>query len=88
MTPAQVEAREQVKGLTLADVKRRLNTAADMFLALWAGDADAAKRSLFGMPVQAQVREMLCLAVDTVVSRRQRQLDYELDGFRVRRAHS
>jgi len=30
------------------------------------------------------LKEMLLLAVNTVVSRRRRRIDYELDGFRIR----
>ena len=46
---------------------------------------EAAKQSLSEMPVQTQLREMLCLAMDTVAARRQRQLDRELGGLRIRR---
>lgn len=84
MTPAQIMACEQVRRLRLEDIGRRLNSVADRFLALCAGDDEAAKRSLVMIPAEPQVKEMLLLAVDTVVSRRQRQLDYVLDGFRVR----
>ena len=84
MTPAQVMACEQVRRLRLEDIGRRLNSVADRFLALCAGDDEAAKRSLDMIPAEPQLKEMLLLAVDTVVSRRQRRIDYELDGFRVR----
>ena len=84
MTPAQFVASQEVRRLTLQDIGRRLNTVADRFLALWAGDDAAAKRSLMMMGAEPQLKEMLLLAVDTVVSRRQRQLDYVLDGFRIR----
>ena len=85
MTPTQIAAREQIKRLTFADVGRRFITAAEWLLAFWRGDADAAKQSLCDLPINAQVRQMLSLAVDTAVARRQRQLDYELNGLRVHR---
>ena len=85
MTAGQMVAREQISRLTLKDIGRRLNTVAANFLAFWAGDMAAAKQSLAVMPVQPQVREMLCLAIDTVAHRRQRQLNRELDGLRIRR---
>jgi len=85
MTAGQIRAREQIGRLTLKSIGRRLNTVADHFLAFWAGDAAAAKQSLCEMPVQPQLREMLCLAMDTVAARRQRQLNRELDGLRIRR---
>ena len=85
MTMAQMAAREQVRTLSLADVVRSLNTSAEHFLALWAGDAEAAKRSLREMPVNGKLRHMLCLAVDTVTRRHQRQLSSELGGWRIRR---
>ena len=87
MTSAQVVAREEIKGLTLTDVGRRLNTVAEGFLALWAGDDAAAKRSLMLLPAGPQLKAMLLLAVDTVVRRRQRELDYELNSYRIRRNH-
>ena len=78
MTMAQMAAREQIRTLSLADAGRSLNAAAERFLALWAGDAEAAKRSLGEMPVNGKLRHMLCLAVDTVTRRRQRHLNSEL----------
>ena len=87
MTQTQIAAREQVKQVTLADLGRSLTTVADWFLALWAGDSDAARRSLWQMPVEPHLKAMLCLALRTAVRRHQRQLDYELDGFRIRRSH-
>jgi hypothetical protein len=84
MTGAAMAAQERVRGLTLADVGVHLNTVADWFLALFGSDAEAARQSLQGMPLEPNLKQMLCLAVDTVASRRQRQLDYVLDGFRVR----
>jgi hypothetical protein len=83
MTSAQFMASQEVRRLTLQDVGRKLNTVADRFLALWAGDGAAAKRSLMRIRAEPQLKEMLLLAVDTIVSRRQRQLDYALDGFRI-----
>ena len=88
MTRTQTAAREQVKQLTLADLGRGINTAAAWFLALWAGDIDAARRSLYEMQIEPELRSMLCLAVDTVARRRQRQLDYELNGLYIRRRYS
>ena len=85
MSAGQIRARDQIGRLTLKSIGRRLNTVADHFLAFWAGDAAAAKQSLCEMPVQPQLREMLCLAMDTVAARRQRQLNRELDGLRIRR---
>jgi len=85
MTAAQIAARDQISRLTLRDIGRRLNTVAEHFLAFWAGDAAAARQSLCEMPVEPQLREMLCLAMDTVSHRRQRQLNRELDGLRIRR---
>ena len=85
MTTAQLAAREHVSRLTLKDIGRRLNPVADRFLAFWAGDIGAAKGSLKDLPINGELREMLCLAMDTVASRRERQLNRELDGFRVRR---
>lgn len=85
MTAAQIAARDQISRLTLRDIGRRLNTVAERFLAFWAGDAAAAKQSLSEMPVAPQVRVMLCLAMDTVVHKHQRQLNRELDGLRIRR---
>jgi hypothetical protein len=85
MTGAQIESREAVKRLTLGDVGRSLNTVAAWFLALWAGDTDAARRSLCEMQIEPELRSMLCLAVDTIARRRRRQLDYELNGFRIHR---
>jgi len=84
MTAAQIAVREQIGRLTLRDIGRSLNPVADQLLAFWAGDMEAAKQSLSEMPVQPQLREMLCLAMDTVAHRRQRQLDRELDGLRIR----
>ena len=84
MTAAQIAVREQIGRLTLRDIGRSLNPVADRLLAFWAGDMEAAKQSLHEMPVQPQLREMLCLAMDTVAHRRQRQLDWELDGLRIR----
>ena len=84
MTPAQFVASREVRRLTLQDIGRRLNTIADRFLALWAGDDTAAKQALMLMAAEPQLKEMLLLAVDTVVSRRQRRIDHELDGVRVR----
>jgi len=84
MTVAQLAAREQVSRLTLKDIGRRLNTVAADFLAFWAGDMEAAKRALRDAPLDRELREMLCLAIDTVVARRERQLNRELDGGRVR----
>jgi len=86
MTRAQIAAREQIKRLTLADVGRGFITAAEWLLAFWRGDAKAAKKSLRELPIDAKLRQMLSLAVDTAVARRQRQLDYELNGPRIRRA--
>lgn len=83
MTAVVITTRERVRRLTLADVGVHLNTAADWFLALFDSDAEAARQSLQGMPLEPNLKEMLLLAVDTVVSRRQRQLDYVLDGFHV-----
>ena len=83
MTPSQFVASQEVRRLTLQDIGRRLNTVADRFLALWAGDDAAAKRSLMQIGAEPQLKEMLLLAVDTVVSRRQRRIDYVLDGFRI-----
>ena len=88
MTRTQTTAREQIKRLTIADLGRSLNTAADWFLALWAGDTDAARRSLYEMQIEPELRSMLCLAVDTVTRRRQHQLDYELNSFCIRRRYS
>lgn len=85
MTAAQLAARGQVNKVTLKDIGRSLNPVAERLLAFWAGDMEAAKRSLFEMPVQSQVREMLCLAMDTVKHRRERRLDRELNGLRIRR---
>ena len=85
MTTAQIAAREQLRRVSRRDIGRHLNTVAANFLASWAGDMAAAKQSLAVMPVQPQVREMLCLAMDTVAARRQRQLDRELDGRRILR---
>ena len=84
MTPSQFVASQEVRRLALQDIGRRLNTVADRFLALCAGDDAAAKRSLMLMGAEPQLKEMLLLAVDTVVSRRQRRIDYVLDGFRIR----
>jgi hypothetical protein len=84
MTAVAKAARERVRRLTLADVGVHLNTAADWFLALFDSDAEAARQSLQGMPLEPNLKQMLCLAVDTVVDRRQRRIDYELDGFRIR----
>ena len=85
MTAAQIAAREHISRLSLKDIGRGLNPVADRLLAFWAGDMEAAKQSLSEMPVQPQLREMLCLAMDTVAARRQRQLDRELGGMRIRR---
>ena len=87
MTSAQLMATQAVRRLTLQDIGRRLNTVADWFLALWAGDTDAARRSLYEMQIEPELRSMLCLAVDTVVRRHQRRLDYELNGLRIRRGY-
>ena len=87
MTVAQIEVREAVKRLTLSDVGRSLNTVASWFLALWAGDIHAARRSLCEMQIEPELRSMLCLAVDTVVRRHQRRLDYELNGLRIQRGY-
>ena len=87
MSPAQIAVREEVKRLSLADVGRSLNAVADRFLALWAGDAAAAKQSLRRMPMEPELKRMLCLGVDTVVTRRQRQIDYELNGLRIHRSY-
>ncbi len=84
MTTAQLMASQEVRKLMLHDIGRRLNTVADRLLALWAGDDAAAKRSLIMMGAEPQLKEMLLLAVDTVVDRRQRRIDYEMDGFRIR----
>jgi len=83
MTTAQLAAREQVSMLTLRDIGRRLNTVAANFLAFWAGDIGAAKRALSEAPLDGELRGMLFLAMDTVVARRERQLNRELDGQRV-----
>ena len=88
MTPAQIIAREEIKGITLTDLGRSLNTVAGWFLALWAGDIDAARQSLCEMQLEPELRSMLCLAVDTIARRRQRRLDYELNGFCIRRGYS
>ena len=84
MTAVAKAARERVRRLTLADVGVHLNTVADWFLALFDSDAEAARQSLQGMPLEPNLKQTLCLAVDTVVSRRQRRINYELDGFRIR----
>jgi hypothetical protein len=84
MTHEQFAARKKVRKLALQDIGRKLNTVADRFLALSAGDDTAAKQSLMMMGAEPQLKEMLLLAVDTVVDRRQRRIDYELDGFRIR----
>jgi len=84
MTAVAMAARERVRRLALADVGVHLNTAADWFLALFDADAEAARQSLQGMPLEPNLKQTLCLAVDTVVDRRQRRIDYELDGFRIR----
>ena len=86
MTVAQLAAREQVSRLTIRDIGRRLNTVAADFLAFWAGDIEAAKQALRDAPLDRELREMLCLAIDTVVARRGRQLNRELDGQRVWRS--
>lgn len=85
MTPAQAVAKRQIAQLTLKDIGRRLNTVAQWLLAYWAGDVDAVKRSLVELPLNPRMRTMLWMAVDTVVARRQRQLDYELNDSRIRR---
>lgn len=84
MTHEQFVTRKKVRKLSLHDIGRRLNTVANRFLALWAGDDAAAKRSLMLMCTEPELKEMLLLAVDTVMDRRQRRIDYELDGFRIR----
>jgi len=84
MTVAQLAAKEQVSKLTLKDIGRRLNTVAADFLAFWAGDIEAAKQALREASLDGELRAMLCLAIDTVVARRERQLGRELDGVRVR----
>ena len=71
--------------LTLADVKDNLVTVAERFLAQWLGDSQAAKASLAEMRVNGELAGMLGLAMDTVEHRRQRALDYELEGCRIRR---
>ena len=87
MTAARIAARDQMKRLTIPDLGRHLNAVADRFVALWAGDADAAKRSLHKMPMEPKLKQMLCLAVDTVVRRHQRRLDCELNGLRIHRGY-
>ena len=78
-------SRERVRTLSLADIKDNINTVADRFLAFWRGDSDAAKVSLFELGVQPELAHALCLAMDTVQRRRQWQLDFELNGHRIRR---
>ena len=85
MTIQQASLRDRVRSLTLGDIKDNLVTVAERFLAQWRGDSEAAKASLRAMDVNGQVAGVLGLAMDTVESRRQRQLNYELDSCRIRR---
>ena len=85
MTVAQMAAREQVKRVDLDDIGRSLNMVAERLVALWDGDAEAAKSSLRELPLNGRLRHMLCLAVDTITRRRQRQVNRELGGWRIRR---
>ena len=82
MTTAQVSARHQLSRITLKDVGRRLNTVAADFLGSFAGDVEAAKGALTEAPLDWELREMLTLAMDTVVARRERELNRALDGRR------
>ena len=84
MTAQQLQFRQVVKTLTLEDIKDNLNTIAARFLALWCGDSEAAKTSLDEMGVDGRLKHMLCVAISTVERRRERQLDYELGGMRIR----
>ena len=86
MTIEQREAlRDEVRSLTLGDVKDNLVTVAERYLAHWLGDSGAARASLAEMRVNGELAGMLGLAMDTVEHRRQRRLNRELDGLRVRR---
>jgi len=87
MTTAQIAARKKVGSLTLANVGRNLNSVAEGFLALCAGDEEEAKRSLLGMPLEPQLGAVLYLAVETVAQRRQRELDLDLSRWGVRCDH-
>ena len=63
-------------------------TVAERYLAQWRGDMLAATASLVELGVNGQLAGTLRLAMDTVQKRRQRRLDIELDGFRVRRGRT
>ena len=77
--------RERVRALTLFDITDGVTSVAERFLALWRGDDIAAKESLLEMGVQPDLAHMLCLAIDTLQRRRQRELDLELNGYHIRR---
>lgn len=85
MTTQQIALRDRVRSITLADVNGDLVTVAEQFMASWAGDSTAAKESLLEMGVNGEFGHMLGLAIDSAERRHQRQLNYELDGYRVRR---
>ena len=85
MTIQQIALRDRVRSITLADVKDDLVTVAERFLSLWAGDSTAAKVSLLEIGVNGELGHMLCLAIESAERRHQRQLNYELDGYRIRR---
>jgi len=85
MTIQQTSLRDTVRSLTLSDIKDSIIDVAESFLAQWCGDSQAAKVSLVEMGVNGELAGMLGLAMDTVERRRQRALDRELGGCRIRR---
>ena len=85
MTIQQASLRDTVRSLTLSDITDNIIDVAERFLAQWLGDSQAAKASLVEMGVNGELAGTLGLAMDTVERRRQRTLDRELGGCRIRR---
>ncbi len=85
MTIQQASLMDRIRSLTLSDIRDNIIDVADRFLAQWCGDSQAAKDSLTKMGVNGELAGMLCLAMDTVEYRRQRRLNREIGGCRIRR---
>ena len=85
MTIQQASFMDKIRSLTLSDIRDNIVTVAERLLAQWRGDSYAAKASLVEMGVNGELAGMLGLAMATVERRRQRALNRELGGCRIRR---
>ncbi len=85
MTIQQASLMYTVRSLTLSDIRDNIIDVDERLISHWSGYSCAAKASLVEMGVNGELDGMLGLAMATVERRRQRVLDRELGGCRIRR---